>query len=74
MPRMVQTPVGADLKVRFVPLEEAVEIERREAKSRAAYLKSAEPLVRNPYEIKDLLSYNLVGGVIDGTGEGLPEV
>lgn len=74
MPRMVQTPVGADLKIRFVPLEEAVEIERREAKSRSAYLKSAEPLVRNPHEIKDLLSYNLVGGVVDGTVEGLPEV
>lgn len=71
MPKMAQTPIGADLRLSFVSLEDAVEIERRAAASEASYLKSAAPLVRDPRDIKDLLSYNLVGGVIDG-GDALP--
>ena len=69
MPRMVQAPVGADLRLKFITLEEAVEIERRSVAAVPSYLKSAEPLVRDPHEIKDLLSYNLVGGVVDGAAE-----
>ena len=71
MPKMAQAPVGADLRLKFVTLDEAVEIEQRAARAQIAYLKSATPLVRNPHEIKDLLAYNLVGGVIDG-GDTLP--
>ena len=69
MPRMVQAPVGADLRLTFVTLDEAIEIERREVAANKAYLRSVRPMLRDPTEMKDLLAYNLVGGVIDGNSD-----
>ena len=66
LPRVAQTRPGAELRFQFVTLDEAVEIERREAERRRALRKTIRPLVRNPHDMGDLLSYRLIDGVIAG--------
>lgn len=69
LPRVAQTPAGAELRCRFVDLDEAVELERSEAKRRADLQRHCRPLIRDPYQMRDLLSYNLIGGVVAGNEE-----
>ncbi|SMX31427.1 biotin-dependent carboxyltransferase family protein [Actibacterium lipolyticum] len=66
LPRVAQAPAGAELRFRFVDLEEAVDMERAEAKRRAELGKHCRPLIRDPRLMRDLLSYNLIGGVVAG--------
>lgn len=66
LPRVAQAPAGAELRFRFVDLQEAVELERTEAKRRADLGKHCRPLIRDPRLMRDLLSYNLIGGMIAG--------
>lgn len=67
LPRVVQARPGATLRIRMIALEEAVEIERNEAARRAALPARLRPLLRDPREMGDLLSYNLVSGATVGT-------
>ncbi len=69
LPRVAQTPAGAELRFRFVELDEAVELERADAKQRADLARHCRPLIRDPRLMRDLLSYNLIGGVIAGNEE-----
>ncbi|MEM6758500.1 MAG: urea amidolyase [Pseudomonadota bacterium] len=64
LPRVVQAPAGAALRFAFVTLEEGAEIEARARKTWAGLRKAATPLVRNPLEMQDLLSYRLTDGAI----------
>ncbi|MEM9344062.1 MAG: biotin-dependent carboxyltransferase family protein [Pseudomonadota bacterium] len=66
LPRVAQAPPGTTLQFRFVSLDEAVAIETRERKRRMDLRKSITPLIRRPDTIPDLLSYNLISGVIAG--------
>lgn len=66
LPRVAQAATGGILRFRFVGLDEAVAIERREAERRSKLTRSVMPLVRRPEDIPDLLSYQLVGGVTSG--------
>lgn len=66
LPRVAQAPAGAELRFGFVTLEEAVEIEAREAERRDALAKTLVPLVRDPRKMPDLLSYQLISGMIRG--------
>ncbi|MDU8912985.1 urea amidolyase [Aestuariicoccus sp. MJ-SS9] len=66
MPRAAQAPAGARLTFRFITHEEATEVEARLRKDVAALLRKAEPLVRDPADIADLLSYTLISGVTAG--------
>lgn len=66
LPRVAQTPAGADLRFRFVDLEEAVDLERAEATRRAELARHCRPLIRDPRLMRDLLSYNLIGGAVAG--------
>ena len=69
LPRVAQAPAGAELRFRFIDLKEAVELEREEAKRRAELGKFCRPLIRDPRLMRDLLSYNLIGGVVAGNEE-----
>lgn len=69
LPRVAQTPAGAELRFRIVGLEEAVELERVDAKRRAELPRHCRPLIRDPRQMRDLLSYNLIGGVVAGNEE-----
>ncbi|MEM9577665.1 MAG: biotin-dependent carboxyltransferase family protein [Pseudomonadota bacterium] len=69
LPRVAQAPVGASLRFQFVTLEEARQIEQRARADRKALAGRVEPLVRDPSDIPDLLSYQLVGGVVSATAD-----
>ena len=58
LPRALQAPPGAGLRLRMVTLEEARAI--------APAVPRTEPLVRDPRDIPDLGRYQLIDGVTDG--------
>ena len=70
LPRMAQAQPGTRLSFAFVSLEEAVEIERKAQAERLGLRKAVKPLIRNPHEIPDLLSYQLISGVTAGQDGG----
>lgn len=66
LPRIAQAPMGAPLRFRMITLEQADEIAARHAKDIAALSRRATPLIRDPATIPDLLSYQLISGMITG--------
>lgn len=66
LPRVAQAQPGVSLRFAFVPLDEAVAIERREAVRRQKLRKACIPLYRDPATIPDLLSYRLISGATLG--------
>lgn len=69
LPRVVQARPGNPLRFQFITLEEAVAVETRERARRAGLRRALQPLVRDPHDIHDLLSYQLISGVIAGDEE-----
>ncbi|MEL6619022.1 MAG: urea amidolyase [Pseudomonadota bacterium] len=70
LPRVVQAPAGATLQFAFVTLDEGAAIQARADAERGKLASRAEPLVRDPATIQDLLSYQLVGGAVSALHEG----
>lgn len=66
LPRLVQAPPDAPLTFRFVTLEEAVALERAETARRSALPRTLRPLVRDPRDMPDLLTCQLIDGVTCG--------
>jgi len=67
LPIVAQAAQGTVLRFRFVEPGEALADHRRKAAGLAAALKAAiRPLVRDPADMGDLLSYQLIGGVTAG--------
>jgi len=66
LPRVAQCPLGGQLQFRFVTLTEAQEAQRKADAARKALASRATPITRDPHDIADLLSYNLVSGVTAG--------
>jgi 5-oxoprolinase (ATP-hydrolysing) subunit C len=66
LPRLVQAPAGAELRFAFVPLDEARALERTEATRRAGLRQALRLRIRDPHQMSDLLSYQLVSGVTCG--------
>jgi biotin-dependent carboxylase-like uncharacterized protein len=67
MARVAQAPAGAPLSFEFIELAEARLIEQRAAVTRKALTTATIPLVRDPHSIRDLLSYQLISGVVSAT-------
>lgn len=67
LPRAAQTPAGGALRLKFVPLEEAVAIQTAFEADLKRLPSRVEPLVRDPHDIPDLLSYQLISGMISAT-------
>ena len=66
LPRVAQARAGVTLQFQFVTLQEAVALERREAVRRKTLRGSVQPMIRNPHDIADLLSYQLISGATAG--------
>jgi allophanate hydrolase len=69
LPRVAQAAPGTHLRLRFVPLDEALAAERRAAEARDGLRHRLTHLTRDPHDIRDLLSYQLISGVIAGNEE-----
>ncbi|WP_373049795.1 biotin-dependent carboxyltransferase family protein [Thalassovita aquimarina] len=67
--RVAQAQPQAVLRFRFVTMAEAVEAERRHDANLRALRGRLTPLVRDPRDMHDLLSYQLISGVIAGNEE-----
>ncbi|MEM9699383.1 MAG: biotin-dependent carboxyltransferase family protein [Pseudomonadota bacterium] len=64
LPRAAQAPIGAPLRFEMVEMAEAVSAQKRYLSDLVGLPQRIMPLVRDPGEIADLLSYQLVGGAV----------
>lgn len=69
LPKAVQTPANGRLAFRFVTRDEALKAEERFRAQIRDLPKSCVPLVRDPAQMRDLLSYQLISGAITGKPE-----
>ena len=69
LPKVAQARPGTSLSFQFVSMEEAVAIDLRERDRRAGLRNAAKPLIRDPATMHDLLSYQLISGMIAGNEE-----
>ncbi len=67
LPRAAQTPAGGAVQFEFVSLEQAVTLQAAFEADLARLPGRIEPLVRDPHDIPDLLSYQLISGMISAT-------
>lgn len=66
LPKIVQASAGKTLRFRLVTREEALAAAPPPARRAALLRDRLSPLVRNPAEMPDLLSYQLISGAITG--------
>lgn len=66
LPIVAQSQPGADLRFRFLTVDEADAAHRTEGGLLRDLRAKVQPLVRDPRDVPDLLSYQLVGGVTAG--------
>lgn len=64
--RAAQAPAGAEMRIRFVDRAEALAVERKAAEVLRALPGRITRLVRDPWDMRDLLSYQLISGVTAG--------
>jgi len=64
LPRVAQAPSGAEIRFEFLDLEDGAAVQARANADWAKLRKAAAPLVRDPADMQDLLSYQLVGGFV----------
>ncbi|MGH1415815.1 MAG: biotin-dependent carboxyltransferase family protein [Pelagimonas sp.] len=66
LPRVAQAGAGTKLRFQFVTRDEALAIETAHRKDLANLPRATYPLIRDPADIADLLSYTLISGVTAG--------
>ncbi|MFU8881204.1 MAG: biotin-dependent carboxyltransferase family protein [Rhodobacterales bacterium] len=69
LPRVAQAGPGVALRFAVIDLAEAVEIHRRHIAALAKLTSAPRPLLRRPQDIPDLLSYQLISGVVSARPE-----
>ena len=69
LPKIAQAGPGVSLRFAVVDLAEAVEIQRRHVAALAKLPGATRPLLRDPAQMQDLLSYQLISGVVCGHEE-----
>lgn len=69
LPALAQLSTGSRFRFIMVDEETAVDALRREMSARAALRGALKPLLRDPHDVPDLLSYNLIDGVVSGAEE-----
>ena len=67
LPRAAQTPAGGRLRFEFVSMDDAIALQSAHEAELARLPGRVEPLVRDPHDIPDLLSYQLISGMISAT-------
>ena len=69
LPLIAQAPPGAAIRFRFVSREEALTAEAAARDHRDGLRRAVRPLLRDPAEMPDLLSYTLISGATTGKEE-----
>ena len=69
LPRVAQAQAGTQFTFRFVSLQDAKDIELCARAKTRALGGAIRPLVRNPGDIADLLSYQLISGAVDARAD-----
>ncbi|MEO0487341.1 MAG: biotin-dependent carboxyltransferase family protein [Pseudomonadota bacterium] len=75
LPRVAQTPLGADIRIRLLDPEAAIAHERTARAAKRTLPQRVTPRIRDPHTMRDLLSYRLIDGAISATHdpfEGAP--
>ena len=72
LPRVAQARPGDTLTFRFVQMDEALEAESAHRTALEKLSGTLQPMIRNPHDMNDLLSYEFISGVIAGTEEDTP--
>ncbi|MGB5865094.1 MAG: urea amidolyase [Sulfitobacter sp.] len=67
MMKVAQAPAGAQIAFEIVPLEEARALELQAQAARKTLGSRMYPLVRDPHDMHDLLSFQLISGAISAT-------
>ncbi|MEM9584545.1 MAG: biotin-dependent carboxyltransferase family protein [Pseudomonadota bacterium] len=65
LPRVAQATPGVELKFQFISHEDALLAHRSWAQQVAEYAAHTQALIRDPHEIADLLSHQLISGMVD---------
>lgn len=73
LPRVAQAPAGAALTFQFVTLADGAAIQARATAELRKLPGTVTPLVRDPATMQDLLSYQLVGGMVSAHHSTLDE-
>ncbi|MEM8958734.1 MAG: urea amidolyase, partial [Pseudomonadota bacterium] len=66
LPRAAQAAPGAALRFRFVEAEAALTLHRRWRRELALLPARCAPVIRDPGDMADLLTAQLISGVTDG--------
>ncbi len=66
LPVIAQMPPGAEFTFRLIERDEAIRAWRAYMQDCNSLARAIRPLVRNPHDINDLLSYDLVSGLVRG--------
>ncbi len=69
LPRVAQAGPGTKLRFTLITREAGIEAELKERKARAALRSGCAPILRDPRDMNDLLSYQLISGAIAGDME-----
>lgn len=69
LPRIAQAQTGAPIRFEFVDIDQAVAAQTRHLAELKALAKSVKPLIRDPADMQDLLSYQLISGAISAQSE-----
>jgi allophanate hydrolase len=69
LPRIAQMQAGAALQFEFVDLDTAIDLQTRHLNALTVLPGRVTPLLRDPASIRDLLAYQLVGGVVSATAD-----
>lgn len=73
LPRIAQSQAGAAVRFEFIDMDQAVALQLRYLKELKGLASRVTPLVRDPSNIRDLLAYQLVGGVISANADPFEE-
>lgn len=66
LPKLAQAPLGATLRLELLTTEEADALWRSDSSRLSELFTHTEVKIRDPYSIRDLLSYQLISGVTAG--------
>ena len=70
LPKIAQAGLDAAITFKFLSLEQALEYENRYTERVSQLSDRLHPLLQDPHKIGNLLSFQLIGGVVSASDAG----